>query len=509
MIESNGKYLELSNLLLNPENKSKSALLPQSVNYHVNRNCNFGCKFCFATFEDTKVVLKGAMLKRADRLALVDRLVAAGVSKLTFVGGEPTLIPDLAGLLARAKAGGVTTMIVTNGALFKGALLESLVPNLDWVAFSVDSANELVNQASGRARKRSGQVLEAAELLQRADLARERGVRIKLNTVVHRLNWEEDMSDFVAALQPERWKLFQVLPVEGQNSGSVDELLIDDQRFEAYVERHRGLEEKGVDVVPESNDAMRGSYAMVDPAGRFFDNTSGGHRYSQPILDVGVSAAFEEVSFSAEKFEARGGVYDWSAAEEVQAAQEPSPFIAISGVSGAGKDSAASFLIDELGYQRVAIADPIKEHVADIFGLSREQLWGELRNEVIEGLGVSPRKLYQEFGRFCREIDSEIWLKALLRQVRELVARGCPVVCTDLRTHQEFEALKAAGASLWQITRTEAGAPGELAMDSTEQEARELGSRAFDAVIENNGTLDELRRRVLEEALRSGDGSTH
>ena len=37
----------------------------------------------------------------------------------------------------------------------------------------------------------------------------------------------------------------------------------------------RRVEEYEIKVVPESNDLMTGSYVMVDPAGRFFDNTSG------------------------------------------------------------------------------------------------------------------------------------------------------------------------------------------------------------------------------------------
>ena len=466
---------------------------PPSVNYHINTHCNFACKFCFATFEDSREELGSCMLKREEQLAIVDALVAAGVEKITFVGGEPTLIRWLPELVARAKASGLTTMIVTNGSRLRGRLFEALAPHLDWIAFSVDSADEETNRRSGRAQKKGG-VLPAEEVLRRAKGARERGIRIKLNTVVHRLNCGEDMSEFVGALRPERWKLFQVLPVEGQNDGSVDELLIEGEEFEAYVARHEHLKACGVDVVAESNDAMRGSYAMVDPAGRFFDNTAGGHSYSRPILEVGVDAAFGDVSFSDEKFEARGAVYDWAG----DGADELSPFIAISGVSGAGKDSAAQFLIDELGYLRVAIADPIKEHVGDIFGLTKRQLWGERRNETIDELGVSPREIYQDFGRFCREIDAGIWLRDLLSRVRESIGEGHRVVCTDVRTHKEFEAVKAAGASLWHIIRPGAGAPGELAEDPTERQARELAERRFDVVIENDGTLEELREQVLE-----------
>ena len=34
------------------------------------------------------------------------------------------------------------------------------------------------------------------------------------------------MTDLVLELRPERWKIFEVLPVEGQNDGDVDDLLL-------------------------------------------------------------------------------------------------------------------------------------------------------------------------------------------------------------------------------------------------------------------------------------------
>ena len=67
----------------------------------------------------------------------------------------------------------------------------------------------------------------------------------------------------------------------------------------------------GITVVPESNDLMTGSYVMVDPAGRFFDNVSGTHTYSRPILEVGVEEALRDISIAPEKFLSRGGSYDW------------------------------------------------------------------------------------------------------------------------------------------------------------------------------------------------------
>ena len=70
-----------------------------------------------------------------------------------------------------------------------------------------------------------------------------------------------------------------MLPVRGQNDGSVDNLVITSEEFARYVARNRYVESRGIVVVPESNDLMTGSYVMVDPAGRFFDNVASSHVY--------------------------------------------------------------------------------------------------------------------------------------------------------------------------------------------------------------------------------------
>jgi hypothetical protein len=50
-------------------------------------------------------------------------LRAAGVSKLSFVGGEPLLHPHLGALLAEAKAAGLVTSVITNGSLLSAERL--------------------------------------------------------------------------------------------------------------------------------------------------------------------------------------------------------------------------------------------------------------------------------------------------------------------------------------------------------------------------------------------------
>ena len=60
-------------------------------------------------------------------------------------------------------------------------------------------------------------------------------------------------------------------------------------------------------VSQEDNEKMTGSYVMIDPAGRFFQNTQGIYKYSSPIQEVGVLEALKQVGFNWKKLVDRGG----------------------------------------------------------------------------------------------------------------------------------------------------------------------------------------------------------
>lgn len=273
-------------------------MLP-AVNFHLWKFCNYKCRFCFARFEDVP-----GQVRRTAALRIVEELASFGCDKLTFVGGEPTLCPFLGELIERAAALGITTSVVSNGERL-APLIEQHAAALHWIGLSVDSGDETTSQRLGRG---SGDHVQRS--IELAELARRHEIRIKLNTVVTALNHHEDMTALVRCIRPERWKIFQVLPIAGQNDG-VDSLLVSLQQFRAYVERHARLAEDGIDVVPEDNAAMTGSYIMIDPMGRFFDNVEGRLVYGQPILEVGVEQAFASVHWERERMVARGGLYPW------------------------------------------------------------------------------------------------------------------------------------------------------------------------------------------------------
>lgn len=268
------------------------------------------CGFCFATFQDIAPdVLPRGHLGREDSIAVVEALAGAGFRKINFAGGEPTLCPWLPDLIRRASELGLTTSIVTNGSRMTEGWLESVHGYLDWVAVSIDSVHPATLLRTGRAT-RNGPISER-DYLRVVDRFKRHDVRVEINTVVTRFNLDEDLTEFIENARPERWKILQVLPVGGQNDFAVDEYVVSAEEFERYVVTGRKVEKHGIVVVPENNDLMTGSYVMVDPAGRFFDNVTGAHTYGRSIVDVGVEAALKDVSVDHEKFNARGGVYGW------------------------------------------------------------------------------------------------------------------------------------------------------------------------------------------------------
>ncbi len=280
-----------------------------TVNFHLWEPCNMRCKFCFATFKDVKhSILPKGHLSEDQSKSVVLKLADFGFRKINFAGGEPTLCKWLPLLIETAKKSGMTTSIVTNGSNLSESFLEVNKKRLDWVAISIDSLNPETNRKTGR-------VLRGVDpkgydyYLSLAKKVKESGYRLKINSVINRYNFSEDMTEFIREVQPERWKILQVLPIQGQNDINVDEFQISELEYKNFIDKHQSLN-RVTEIISETNIQMTGSYVMVDPAGRFFDNTTGKHNYSRPILEFGVQGALQDVNYDCNKFYERGGYYE-------------------------------------------------------------------------------------------------------------------------------------------------------------------------------------------------------
>ncbi|MDI1494722.1 MAG: Radical SAM protein [Cenarchaeum symbiont of Oopsacas minuta] len=276
--------------------------IPISVNFHLIKTCNEQCGYCFATFDDRRFQKQ---LELDQVKQILTQLHMAGTEKITFVGGEPTLFKDLDNAIIHAKQLGMITCLVTNGARLE-RLLEGCDKHLNWVAFSIDSIHEDIQQKLGRGK---GDYIKKSIRL--AKICHKLGIKVKLNTVITDLNYTEDFSWLIKTIRPKRWKVFQALPIKGQNDGKIEKLLISSEKFQTFCTNNKHLENNKLKIIFEDNDAMTESYIMIDPDGKFFSNVDGKYVYSSPILKVGVSKAFSEIRFNIDKFEKRNGKYNW------------------------------------------------------------------------------------------------------------------------------------------------------------------------------------------------------
>lgn len=286
------------------------AKTPVSVNYHFSRECNYKCGFCFHT-ETTSSILSLDEAKRGMKL-----LKEAGMKKLNFAGGEPFLNPRFMRELLRygkEELGIESISIVSNGSKITEKFLRENAAFIDILAISCDSFNPETNIKIGRGR--SGENVD--QLAKVARWCQQFGIKFKINTVVCRLNWDEDMTQMVMKFQPFRWKVFQCLIVTGENDNEqrkrdARSFLVSDEQWKAFCDRHKHLR----CFVPESNEMMKGSYLILDEHMRFLDKGDGEETASESILEVGVSKAMAQVRWESTAFVERGGFYDWTKASE-------------------------------------------------------------------------------------------------------------------------------------------------------------------------------------------------
>lgn len=269
--------------------------MPQAVNLHLTRACNYKCTFCYATFPDLR-----KSIPEREAMEILDELAACGVDKVTFVGGEPTLLEYLPRALRHAKDLDLTTCIVTNASRFNHQYFDAVAPHLDWLGVSIDSLSDGIEAEYGRGD--GNHVQHAVWTLHEA---RQRGIQTKLNTVVGALNWQEDLHELWQATQPNRWKAFRLLLIEGQNDASRS-LAISDGQWQDWKARHADLP-----VIAEDNEDMTSSYVMIDPDGQVFQNTTGTYQQGGRVTEIGFRAALERAGWNPGRFLDRGGLYDW------------------------------------------------------------------------------------------------------------------------------------------------------------------------------------------------------
>jgi dephospho-CoA kinase len=173
--------------------------------------------------------------------------------------------------------------------------------------------------------------------------------------------------------------------------------------------------------------------------------------------------------------------------------------IALTGKMRSGKDTIANHLYIKYNFSQVAFSDALKRTAHETFPWVSEF--------------SKPRALYQSMGQLMRQIDNEVWIKHAERAVKGAIdfnvhtgAEKVGVVITDLRQPNEYEWARNNGYTVIRVTAPDEDriARAKIAGDDFNEADLEheteshIDGFAVDYEIHNDGSVDELKRKVDE-----------
>lgn len=156
--------------------------------------------------------------------------------------------------------------------------------------------------------------------------------------------------------------------------------------------------------------------------------------------------------------------------------------VGLSGYARSGKDSAAQALV-EVGFRRIAFADRLKDLANLIWPehMVRYGDWDQAKQN------PEVREHLQLLGESVRDVLGEdTWVRAALDGINP----GGDFVISDVRYANEAEYVSRLGGLVVRINR-----PGVQPANGHLSEVG-LDDWRFDAVIQNDGTLDDLKDRM-------------
>lgn len=166
--------------------------------------------------------------------------------------------------------------------------------------------------------------------------------------------------------------------------------------------------------------------------------------------------------------------------------------IGLTGLKSSGKTEVSKIVEELTGNARESFAKPLKEVCKIVFGLTDEQLYGD-EKEKMSKWSVTPRKIMQFVGtEMFREKLSELISNAediWILNMQNKINNNQDIIIDDVRFSNEAEIIRKFGGVIIQIKRD------DINIIDTHKSEMFLEIKP-DYVINNNGTLEDLRNEV-------------
>lgn len=219
--------------------------------------------------------------------------------------------------------------------------------------------------------------------------------------------------------------------------------------------------------------------------------------------------------------------------------------VGLTGPARCGKNTIADYLVANHGFTRIAFSDALYKEVAEAFDVPEEVLRSEatkdakaltlaqcsngvfarIATELIDARyratggplllapwkePLSPREILQWWGtEYRRAQDPQYWVKRLAEKMCQLTGDGgdiheARVAVDGVRFPNEEAFLRSLpGFEMWHIVRRDAP---QVASHASEAEQKRITVDVErDVVIQNNGTIEQLRA-IVDQIMQHAEG---
>lgn len=174
----------------------------QRICFNFQDMCNMSCPYCYIPFTREEVDLGRC-------IAVIERCASLGVKVITFGGGDPFLLREFPKLLKRSADLGMEIHVDTNGIKLSADQYNTIEETASLIALPLDGPTGSVHANMRGSEDHFKIVLGHLEGL--AD----RTIRIKINTVVSRLNYQAiaEIGEILRLYRIDAWSLYQFWPL--------------------------------------------------------------------------------------------------------------------------------------------------------------------------------------------------------------------------------------------------------------------------------------------------------
>lgn len=167
--------------------------------------------------------------------------------------------------------------------------------------------------------------------------------------------------------------------------------------------------------------------------------------------------------------------------------------IGLTGYARTGKDTVASVLVKDFGFERIAFADPIRELLYEL----NPKVNGIYLREMVEEHGweitksqMEVRRLLQDLGIGARKVfGSTFWVERAMFKM----SIDKNYVITDVRFRNEADAIRSLPSKIWRIQRS-----GVVAINDHVSE-HDMDYYNVDYTLVNEGPIEYLSILVHEQ----------